>query len=77
MFRKSKFNRDIGNWDISNVSNISYMFVNSKFNKDISNWMNKLNKDCIMNNFGIFNNININSYDDFRKYHREMILNKL
>jgi len=53
------------------------MFNELNYNKDISNWFLKLNKNCVMNNFGEFNNIKINSYNDFKKYHREMILKKL
>ena len=30
-----------------------------------------------MQNFGVLNGIKINSYNDFKKYHRQMILNKL
>ena len=34
-----RFNRDISNWDVSNVKNIKNMFNNiSGFNQDISNW---------------------------------------
>ena len=34
-----KFNRDISNWDVSNVTNMSYMFYGcTNFNQDISNW---------------------------------------
>ena len=38
MFQDSKFNRDIGRWDVSNVTNMYCMFENSPFNKDISSW---------------------------------------
>jgi surface protein len=36
MFFDSKFNRDISQWDVSNVTNMNAMFYNSKFNGDIS-----------------------------------------
>ena len=36
--RKSVFNADIGYWDVSKVTNMSWMFESSAFNGDISNW---------------------------------------
>ena len=38
MFYSSKFNGDISDWDVSNVTNMYAMFVYSKFNGDISDW---------------------------------------
>jgi surface protein len=38
MFEYSEFNGDISKWDVSKVTNMSYMFSNSKFNGDISKW---------------------------------------
>ena len=38
MFLFSKFNDDISNWDVSNVTDMGSMFSSSKFNGDISNW---------------------------------------
>ncbi len=36
---RDDFNQDISNWDISNVSDISWMFLElSSFNQDISQW---------------------------------------
>jgi len=53
------------------------IFKISKFNQNISNWFINLKHNCYLLNFGIFNNIKINSYNDFKQYHREMILKKL
>ena len=41
MFKNSKFNGDISNWDVSKVENMREMFDSSDFtgeNGDISNW---------------------------------------
>ncbi len=35
---KTEFNQDIGSWDVSLVTNTSYMFENTSFNADISSW---------------------------------------
>jgi len=32
------FNQDIGNWDVSNVTDMSGMFADTTFNQDIGNW---------------------------------------
>ncbi len=40
VFISSKFNRDISNWNISNVTDMSYMFCDAeKFNQNISSWI--------------------------------------
>ena len=33
-----KFNSSVGNWDVSNVSNMNFLFDDTLFNQDISNW---------------------------------------
>src|SRR5690625_5591759 len=34
----NNFDQDIGNWDVSSVKDMSYMFSNSSFNQNIENW---------------------------------------
>ena len=53
------------------------MFANSEFNQNISKWFIKLNKQCKLHNFMKNKDFEINSYNDFKKYHRQMILDKL
>jgi surface protein len=38
MFNLSSFNQDIGDWNVSNVTNMQGMFARSSFNQDIGNW---------------------------------------
>jgi surface protein len=39
MFATSPFNQDISNWDVSQVTNMEYMFNNAQaFNQNISSW---------------------------------------
>jgi surface protein len=39
LFRDTDFNQNISSWDVSNVTNMSGMFLGaSSFNQDISNW---------------------------------------
>ena len=38
MFDYSKFNGDISNWNVGNVTDMCVMFANSLFNGDISGW---------------------------------------
>jgi surface protein len=47
MFNSSSFNQNIANWDVSNVTVMSYMFAESNFNQDISNWPVNSVTDCI------------------------------
>ena len=53
------------------------MFYESKFNQDISKWFIKLNKKCKLFNFAENKDFEINSYTDFKKYHRQIVLNNL
>ena len=38
LFRESKFNGDISDWNVSKVTDMRKMFSRSKFNGDISDW---------------------------------------
>ena len=38
MFNNSDFNQPIGNWDVSNVTNMNGVFQNTNFNQSISGW---------------------------------------
>ena len=56
MFTRSKFNKDISNWDVSNVTNMERLFMYSKFNKDISNWnVSNVTNFCATFDGAIFN----------------------
>ena len=35
---KGKFNDDIIKWNVSNVTDMSWIFINIRFNDDISGW---------------------------------------
>ena len=37
-FARNRFNGDISKWDVSNVTDMKFMFCDTDFNKDISNW---------------------------------------
>ena len=41
MFFNSKFNKNISDWDISNVESMECMFQNTNFDKDLSKWNTK------------------------------------
>jgi len=50
MFENSFYNRsDISTWDVSRITDMSYMFNNSFFNKDISQWFITSVVDVSMN----------------------------
>ena len=38
MFYSSKFNGDISDWEVGNVTDMGFMFYGSEFNGDISGW---------------------------------------
>ena len=35
---KTSFNRNISNWDVSNVTSMTEMFRNTPFNQPLNNW---------------------------------------
>src|SRR5690606_4739996 len=38
MFSQSKFNKPLGNWNVSSVTNMGWMFHSSLFNYPIGDW---------------------------------------
>ncbi|MDB0024744.1 BspA family leucine-rich repeat surface protein [bacterium] len=54
---KGSFNKNISGWDVSKVTDMSYMFYDSKFNQDISNW-NVSNVTTMKYMFGRVSNFN-------------------
>jgi hypothetical protein len=44
MFKESRFNQPLDNWNITNVKNMKAMFFECYFNQDISNW--NINPNC-------------------------------
>jgi len=38
LFYASKFNRNISQWDVSEVKNMMFMFAHSEFNNEINQW---------------------------------------
>ena len=72
-FKKKKptnFNKFIGNWETSNVTNMSRMFSNAtNFNQDIGNWktLNVTNMSSMFNNAIKFNKY-IGEWDTSKLY---------
>ena len=70
MFFNTIFNQDLSNWDVSNVTNMNYMFQsypNSRpyhpFNQDISNWdVSNVNQLRSMFAHSVFNQ-NLSQWD--------------
>jgi surface protein len=57
MFSLSIFDEDIGNWNVSNVTNMNSMFLSSQFNQNIGGW----NVSNVINMNSIFDNSQFNS----------------
>jgi hypothetical protein len=38
IFKNTSFNQPIGNWDVGNVVDMSWMFNNTSFNQSLTNW---------------------------------------
>ena len=53
---RNQYNGDISKWDVSNVTNMVYMFANSCFNGDISKW----DVSNVTNMRGMFDHSNFN-----------------
>tara|TARA_B100001142_G_scaffold321103_1_gene367246 strand:- start:50 stop:1363 length:1314 start_codon:yes stop_codon:yes gene_type:complete len=64
MFLTSKFNQDIGSWNVSKVISMYLMFGNSPFNQNISSWnvSNVENMSSMFSNATAFNQ-NLGSWD--------------
>jgi len=62
----NRFNLDISNWGVSNVTNMSGMFrANKSFNRDISNWNVSNVIHCggfSIDNYGAFFKANIPNF---------------
>jgi surface protein len=65
MFSAPLFNQDISSWNVSNVTNMSFMFYfNTSFNQNISSWnvSNVTNMSSMFQSATMFNQ-NISSWD--------------
>ena len=64
LFQLSKFNGNISEWDVSNVTNMSYMFHSTPFNQPIGNWdvSNVTNMEQMFSNNDMFNK-DLNSWN--------------
>jgi hypothetical protein len=58
MFSFSKFNKDISDWDVSNLIDMGEMFLRAKFSKDISKWevINSKERDNLFDGSPLFDN---------------------
>ena len=63
-FARPKFNGDISEWDVSNVTNMRFMFCDTKFSGDISDWDVSNVKDMYDMFYGCNDfNCNLNKWD--------------
>ena len=76
------FNGDISNWDVSNVTDMTYMFRESRFDGDISKWdvsnvknMNKMFQHAHftgdISNWDVSNVVDLQNFDDFTTIPKE------
>ena len=76
------FNGDISKWDVSNVTDMTYMFRESRFNDDISKWdvsnvknMNKMFQHAHftgdISNWDVSNVVDLQNFDDFTTIPKE------
>lgn len=68
-YPQQDFNGDISQWNVSNVTNMKFMFYRCKFNGDISQW----NVSKVENMAGMFSHSNFN--DDISEWNVSNVTN--